>query len=413
MRVLVLNAGSSSVKLRVVEPDDTVAHRADLDAPHGQPAEGALARTVVGLVREAGGVDAVGHRVVHGGAEFTGPTVIDPDVLERIDRLGVLAPLHQPPAVAGIRSVREALPDVPAVACFDTAFHATMPDAARTYAIPARWRSELGVRRYGFHGLAHDWASGRAAHLVGRPLDELRVVVAHLGSGASACAVRGGRSVDTTMGFTPTAGLVMATRSGDLDPSAVAWLTLRAGVPTAEVDHALDHASGLLALAGDPDMRRVLEPPPPGTSGPGSRSRSGCTGPAASSPPWLPPRAGSTSWRSAGASGRTPPTCADASSRAWASWGSPSTPRPTRPRWAVRRATCPPPEPWHARSSSTRARTSSSPARCGRCSRAGDQRAAQRTMRAVKPSTAWKKSICQVSCRATHSPLPEPGRGAR
>jgi acetate kinase len=258
MRVLVVNAGSSSVKLRVVEPDDAVVHRADLDAPHGRPADGALEETVVRLAREAGGVDAVGHRVVHGGAEFTAPTLVDPDVLDRIERLGVLAPLHQPPAVAGIRAAAQAMPEVPAVACFDTAFHATMPDAARIYAVPPRWRSEWGVRRYGFHGLAHDWASGRAARLVGRPLAELRVVVAHLGSGASACAVREGRSVDTTMGFTPTAGLVMATRSGDLDPSAVAWLTLQAGVPTAEVDHALDHSSGLLALAGDADMRHVL-----------------------------------------------------------------------------------------------------------------------------------------------------------
>jgi acetate kinase len=258
MRVLVLNAGSSSVKLRVVEPDDAVAHRADLDAPHGRPAEGALEQTVAGLVRDAGGVDAVGHRVVHGGAEFTGPTVVDAAVLERIERLGVLAPLHQPPAVAGIRAMTEALPDVAAVACFDTAFHAAMPDAARTYAIPARWRTGLGVRRYGFHGLAHDWASTRAAHVLGRRIDGLRVVVAHLGAGASACAVVGGRSVDTTMGFTPTAGLVMATRSGDLDPSAVTWLTRHGGVPTPEVDHALDHASGVLALAGDADMRHVL-----------------------------------------------------------------------------------------------------------------------------------------------------------
>ncbi|HEY2222647.1 acetate/propionate family kinase [Actinomycetospora sp.] len=258
MRVLVLNAGSSSVKLRVVEPDDAVVHRADLEAPHGRTAPGELADAALRLAGDAGGVDAVGHRVVHGGAEFTAPTVVDPDVLARIDRLGVLAPLHQPPAVAGIRAMTEALPEVPSVACFDTAFHTTLPDAARVYAVPQRWRSELGVRRYGFHGLAHDWASARAAALLGRPLAELRVVVAHLGSGASACAVREGRSVDTTMGFTPTAGLVMATRSGDLDPSAVAWLTLRAGVPTAEVDHALDHASGLLALAGNADMRHVL-----------------------------------------------------------------------------------------------------------------------------------------------------------
>jgi acetate kinase len=258
MRVLVLNAGSSSVKLRVVEPDDTVVHRADLAAPRGRPGAGELEAAALRLARDAGGVEAVGHRVVHGGADFTAPTVIDPEVLERIDGLTVLAPLHQPPAVAGIRTMTGALPDVPSVACFDTAFHATMPPSATTYAVPARWRAELGLRRYGFHGLAHDWASARAAEIVGRPREHLRVVVAHLGSGASACAVAGGRSVDTTMGFTPTAGLVMATRSGDLDPSAVTWLTLHGGVPPAEVDHALDHASGLLGLAGDADMRHVL-----------------------------------------------------------------------------------------------------------------------------------------------------------
>jgi acetate kinase len=258
MRVLVLNAGSSSVKLRVVEGDDTVVHRMDIDAPRGRPAPGALEETALQLAREAGGVDAVGHRVVHGGADFTGPVVVDGDVVGRIERLGVLAPLHQPPAVAGLRAMAEALPEVPSVACFDTAFHATMPAAASTYAVPARWRIEYGVRRYGFHGLAHDWASARAAEIVGRPRGELRVIVAHLGSGASACAVAGGRSVDTTMGFTPTAGLVMATRCGDLDPSAVTWLSVHAGVPPAEVDHALDHESGLLALVGDPDMRHVL-----------------------------------------------------------------------------------------------------------------------------------------------------------
>ncbi|HEY2190966.1 MAG TPA: acetate/propionate family kinase [Actinomycetospora sp.] len=258
MRVLVINAGSSSVKLRVVEPDGAVGHRADLDAPRGRPAAGELEATAIRLAHEAGGVDAVGHRVVHGGPDFTGPTRVDPDVLARIDRLTVLAPLHQPPALAGLRAVAEAMPDVPSVACFDTAFHTTMPAAASTYAVPSRWRAEYGLRRYGFHGLAHDWGSARAAELVGRPRESVRVVVAHLGSGASACAVVDGRSVDTTMGFTPTAGLVMATRCGDLDPSAVTWLTLHAGVPAAEVDHALDHESGLLALAGDADMRRVL-----------------------------------------------------------------------------------------------------------------------------------------------------------
>jgi acetate kinase len=240
VRVLVVNAGSSSLKVDIVDG-------------------GRAVESFDGLPATPPDVDAVGHRIVHGGAHLTEPVVIDATVERELHALVELAPLHQPKSLDGLAAAQRLLPDVPHVACFDTAFHATMTGAARTYAVPRRWRTELGIRRYGFHGLAHDWASDRAARLVGRSPDGLRVVVAHLGSGASACAVVGGRSVDTTMGFTPTAGLVMATRSGDLDPSAVAWVTLHAGVPTAEVDHALDHASGLLALAGDADMRHVLD----------------------------------------------------------------------------------------------------------------------------------------------------------
>jgi acetate kinase len=185
--------------------------------------------------------------------------LVDDDVLGELDELAALAPLHQPPALAALRATRAALPDVPAIACFDTAFHADMPPAASTYAIPARWRDELGIRRYGFHGLAHEWAAHRAATLAG---SGLRTVVAHLGSGASACAVAWNgdqpRSVDITMGFTPTAGLVMASRSGDLDPAVPLWLVESAGLRPADVAAALDHESGLLGLAGTADMREVL-----------------------------------------------------------------------------------------------------------------------------------------------------------
>jgi acetate kinase len=160
----------------------------------------------------------VGHRVVHGAARFTGPVLVDDAVVDGIAELAELAPLHQGPALDALRRAREALPDVPQVACFDTAFHGTVPASAYTYAVPREWRAHHGVRRYGFHGLAHEWSSRRAAELVGRPVGELRTVTAHLGSGASLCAVDRGRSVDTTMGFTPTAGLVMGTRTGDLDP---------------------------------------------------------------------------------------------------------------------------------------------------------------------------------------------------
>lgn len=249
MRVLVVNAGSSSVKLSVLDGDR--AEHADSVDPGD--AERALADLLSGPRRP----DAVGHRVVHGGPDFTGPVVVDDEVLGRIDALGALAPLHQRPAVAALRQARAALPGVPQVACFDTAFHASIPAAAHTYAVPRRWRTELGVRRYGFHGLAHEWAAHRAAELLGRPLDELRIVTAHLGSGASLCAVERGRSVDTTMGFTPTAGLVMGSRCGDLDPSVPLWL-VEQGLDRHGVASALDHDSGLQALAGTADARAVL-----------------------------------------------------------------------------------------------------------------------------------------------------------
>jgi acetate kinase len=255
MRVLVVNAGSSSVKIRLLDAGDGLLHCADLPADRGRPEPGALEDVLAGL----GPIDAVGHRVVHGGPGRHGPVLVDEAVVAELDELAALAPLHQPPALAALRATRSALPGVPMIACFDTAFHARMPAAASTYAIPARWREVLGVRRYGFHGLAHEWAARRAAVLVG---PGLRTVVAHLGSGASACAVAWDgdrpRSVDTTMGFTPTAGLVMASRSGDLDPAVPLWLVESAGMPVAEVAAALDRESGLVGLAGTADMRAVL-----------------------------------------------------------------------------------------------------------------------------------------------------------
>jgi acetate kinase len=251
MRVLVVNAGSSSIKIRLLVPDNTLLHEVNLDADRGQPEAGA----VNAAIKSIGPVDAVGHRVVHGGTSFTGPVIVDAAVLTELDQLVALAPLHQPPALAALRATLEVLPRVPSVACFDTAFHTTLPPAAATYAIPARWRTDLGVRRYGFHGLAHQWAAHRAAELIS---PSARIVVAHLGAGASLCAVHDGHSVDTTMGFTPTAGLVMASRCGDLDPAVPLWLVQHAGLAASEVATALDHDSGLAGLAGTSDMRAVL-----------------------------------------------------------------------------------------------------------------------------------------------------------
>jgi acetate kinase len=270
-RVLVVNAGSSSLKLRLLDADDTVLGSRDLPAAGGRFADEAVAdslRELTGSVparagsgagSERSGVDAVGHRVVHGGPRFTESVALDAEVTKTLRDLTDLAPLHQPASLAGVDAVSAALPGVPAVACFDTAFHAGMPAAAATYAVPAGWRERYGARRYGFHGLSHAYAARRAAQLLGRDVAGLRVVTCHLGAGASLAAVHSGRSVDTTMGFTPLEGLVMATRSGTVDPGLVLWLQLRAGLPAEEVNDALEHRSGLAGLAGTADMREVTD----------------------------------------------------------------------------------------------------------------------------------------------------------
>jgi len=254
MRILVVNAGSSSLKLRVLDPDDRIVGAQDLPAPRGKADVAAVARAIEGF----GTVDAVGHRIVHGGTLYTRPVRIDREVVEHLRALTDLAPLHQPKSLAALEVVEAALPDVPAVACFDTAFHAAMPAAASTYAIPPEWRKRWDLRKYGFHGLSHAYASRRAAELLGRPLDGVRLVTCHLGAGASLAAVRDGHSVDTTMGFTPLDGLVMATRSGSIDPGLVLWLAEHVRMPPAELAATLEHRSGLLGLAGTADMRAIL-----------------------------------------------------------------------------------------------------------------------------------------------------------
>lgn len=257
MEVLVVNAGSSSLKAQILGDDDErlaggqVERWAEADAD-----------AVADLLRGFEGLDAVAavaHRVVHGGPRFREATRIDDDVEAAIDALTPLAPLHQPRALAGIRAVRRVLPDAPAVACFDTAWHSTIPPAAATYALPREWRERHGLRRYGFHGLSHAHAARRAAALAGRELDGFRAVTCHLGAGASLAASVGGASVDTTMGYTPLEGIVMQTRSGSVDPGLLLWLVTEAGLAPADVSTALEKASGLAGLSGTSgDMRDVL-----------------------------------------------------------------------------------------------------------------------------------------------------------
>jgi len=255
MRLLIVNAGSSTLKLSVLDDDALVASEL-IETVEG-PGEGSLSA----VVGKHGPFDAVGHRIVHGGTDFTRPVLVDDDVVRRLEALSSLAPLHQPKSLAGLAVLGRLLPGVPAVACFDTGFHATIPAAAATYALPATWRQRWELRRYGFHGLSHSYASRRSGELMGQVPAQgagTRVVTCHLGAGASLAAVRGGVCVDTTMGFTPLEGLVMATRSGTVDPGLVLWLAEQGGLKVPEIAEHLEHHSGLLGLAGTADMRAVL-----------------------------------------------------------------------------------------------------------------------------------------------------------
>jgi acetate kinase len=247
--ILVFNAGSSSVKLSVIGTDDSASDRYDIDKWDGSADSRELRSYLLELAASPGGPTAIGHRVVHGGSLYTTATRIDDEVRAGIASLTPLAPLHQPRALAGIEAATGVFPGVPQVACFDTAFHAGMPKRASTYPLPAAWRDTYGLRKYGFHGLSHRYASRRAAQMLhASDAQQDRIVTCHLGAGSSLAAVQGGHSVETTMGFTPVDGLVMATRSGSVDPGLIAWLAGR--IPPAELADALEHRSGLAALAG-------------------------------------------------------------------------------------------------------------------------------------------------------------------
>ncbi len=283
--VLVVNAGSSSVKYQLLDSTTgaTVAAGAverigeegvEATVRHTGPAgpatwhvdcrdHRAAFDVVLGAFADhgphidPGDLVAVGHRVVHGGSRFRAPTRVDGQVIAAIERLVPLAPLHNPGNLAGLRAAFEAFPQTPQVAVFDTAFHQTLPPHAYTYAVPAPWRERHHVRRYGFHGTSHEYVSRRVAELAGRALEDTRTVVLHLGNGASAAAVEGGRSVDTSMGLSPLEGLVMGTRPGDLDPALAGYL-VEQGLTVQEYDDALNTESGLKGLTGTNDFREVL-----------------------------------------------------------------------------------------------------------------------------------------------------------
>ncbi len=262
MRILAINCGSSSIKCALIA-GDRPAHAFDLRIENVGTAEVPDINTAIDALfaqlrtrwTELGDLDAVAHRIVHGGADFTGPTIIDDATLATLGTLERLAPLHNPPAIQAVRRARELFARVPHVAVFDTAFHATLPPRAREYALPAELRSRLGIRRHGFHGISHAHVATRVAAAMDRKPQDLRIISCHLGNGASVTAIEYGRSVETSMGMTPLEGLVMGTRAGDLDPGVM--LELMREVPPPELERLLNERAGLAGLTGTADMREI------------------------------------------------------------------------------------------------------------------------------------------------------------
>jgi acetate kinase len=268
--VLVLNSGSSSLKYQLIEPDSGKSLAEGVIEKIGEPSSpvadhGAALRVAFeelsedGINLKACGLVAVGHRVVHGGAVFYRPTVVDDAVIAELEQVSILAPLHNPPAIEGIEVARKLLPDVPHVAVFDTAFFHDLPAAAATYAIDRELAEKWHIRRYGFHGTSHRYVSEQAAKFLGKPGESLNQIVLHLGNGASASAIAGGRPVDTSMGLTPLEGLVMGTRSGDIDASIVGYLHREAEMSVDDIESMLNQHSGMLGLAGERDFRRLRQ----------------------------------------------------------------------------------------------------------------------------------------------------------
>ncbi|GEN57271.1 acetate kinase [Halolactibacillus alkaliphilus] len=283
-KVLAINAGSSSLKFQLIEmPEETeiakgLVERIGLDQAvfkleygdnedkltteipnHGKAVEILLERLQAsGVVKSLDEIEGIGHRVVHGGERFSDSVVVDDDVIAEIEKVSELAPLHNPANLTGIRAFKELLPNVPAVAVFDTAFHQSMPPESYLYSLPYEYYEQFGIRKYGFHGTSHKYVSERAAELLGEPLDKLRLIACHIGNGASVAAIQNGQSIDTTMGFTPLEGVTMGTRSGSLDPALVPYIMDKTGKDVNEVLHVLNKESGMLALSGfSSDLRDI------------------------------------------------------------------------------------------------------------------------------------------------------------
>jgi len=284
--VLAINAGSSSLKFQLIQmPDEVVSARGLVEriglkeSSFQMEVNGKKEKTVgdipnhavavkmlldalksSGVITSLDEINAVGHRVVHGGEHFSDSVIITEEVIQRIEAVSELAPLHNPANLTGIRAFKEILPDVPMVAVFDTAFHQTMPKSSYLYSLPKNYYSDYGIRKYGFHGTSHKYVSQRAAALMGVPLESLRIISCHIGNGASVTAIEGGKSIDTSMGFTPLAGVTMGTRSGDVDPALIPYIMDKTGKTADEVIHVLNEESGMLALSGfSSDLRDIEE----------------------------------------------------------------------------------------------------------------------------------------------------------